>query len=336
MLLSLLFMTISWLLTKVFCSLARDTRLMDKPNERSMHVFPTIRGGGLIFIGLFLLFLLFQIIRNPFHLIELPTLFLSTLLIAAIGFIDDLNNLSAKTKFIVQAIATLPILVFIKPEVLDLGLLTLTNQWLILPFLFFTILWAINHFNFMDGLDGFCAIQAIFLLSGYAIFLSVTDAFELQTICFVLITTLLVFLVFNFPPAKLFMGDIGSTSLGFVTIVIAIIAQNQKGIPIIYWFILNGIFLFDSTVTLIRRVIHKEKWFTPHKLHAYQRLKQAGVSTRTILFAQAMINSLLLIIALLALNKLIGLISLLVLMSGLLLTVYLATESLLPMFKERG
>ena len=73
------------------------------------------------------------------------------------------------------------------------------------------------------------------------------------------------------------MGDIGSATLGLITFSIALIAQQQCQIPILYWFMLNGLFLFDATSTLIRRMIKREKWFAPHRKHAYQRLRQSGI-----------------------------------------------------------
>lgn len=142
----------------------------------------------------------------------------------------------------------------------------------------------------MDGMDGLCALQAIFLLAAYAFLLSLHPAAIYEQFCWVLISSLIGFLFFNFPPAKLFMGDVGSASLGLITFAIAVIGQQKFQIPILYWFILNGLFLFDATVTLLRRVINNEKWFVAHRKHAYQRLKLYGVGARTILFWQAVIN----------------------------------------------
>ena len=234
----------------------------------------------------------------------------------------------------IQCLVALLISVFIRTEILDFGLFTFSTQYLIVPFLFFAVIWAINHFNFMDGLDGFCASQALFLFVAYALLFGFHNAMLYQDFCFVLIFSIIGFLTFNFPPAKLFMGDIGSASLGLITFGIAVIAQQKYQIPILYWFLLNGLFLFDATVTLIRRIINKEKWFAAHRKHAYQRLKQFGVDTRVILLGQIVINSSFLIgVLLFHFNKL-GLGMLLLFFFGLILAVYLLIERLFPMYKK--
>ncbi|HAT8358264.1 TPA: glycosyl transferase, partial [Legionella pneumophila] len=261
---------VSAILTKLFALFAQHTKLIDIPNERNLHSRPTVRGGGVVFIGLSL-FCWFFICNSQFFLTLEQFIFsIAIILIATISFIDDFYNLSVKIRFFFQCLIAFLIVIFILPSQLDFGLFLFENTYLIAFFLFFAVIWAINHFNFMDGLDGFCASQAIFLLAAYALFLNSAGSLIYQDFCLILISSLAGFLIFNFPPAKIFMGDVGSASLGLITFFIAIIAQKNYQIPILYWFILNSLFLFDSTVTLIRRIINYEKWFSPHKKHAYQ------------------------------------------------------------------
>ncbi|HAT9400262.1 TPA: glycosyl transferase, partial [Legionella pneumophila subsp. pneumophila] len=281
---------VSAILTKLFALFAQHTKLIDIPNERNLHSRPTVRGGGVVFIGLSL-FCWFFICNSQFFLTLEQFIFsIAIILIATISFIDDLYNLSVKIRFLFQCLIAFLTVIFIAPSQLDFGLLLFENTYLIAFFLFFAVIWAINHFNFMDGLDGFCASQAIFLLAAYAFFFNSAGSLVYQEFCLILISSLAGFLIFNFPPAKIFMGDVGSASLGLITFFIAIIAQKNYQIPILYWFILNSLFLFDSTVTLIRRIINHEKWFSPHKKHAYQRLKQLGINSRFILLGQTIIN----------------------------------------------
>ncbi|HEN4771621.1 TPA: glycosyltransferase family 4 protein, partial [Legionella pneumophila] len=281
---------VSAILTKLFALFAQHTKLIDIPNERNLHSRPTVRGGGVVFIGLSL-FCWFFICNSQFFLTLEQFIFsIAIILIATISFIDDFYNLSVKIRFFFQCLIAFLIVIFILPSQLDFGLFLFENTYLIAFFLFFAVIWAINHFNFMDGLDGFCASQAIFLLAAYALFLNSAGSLIYQDFCLILISSLAGFLIFNFPPAKIFMGDVGSASLGLITFFIAIIAQKNYQIPILYWFILNSLFLFDSTVTLIRRIINYEKWFSPHKKHAYQRLKQLGINSRFILLGQTIIN----------------------------------------------
>ena len=334
--LSLLFFTASIGLTKVYCILAQNTKLMDKPNERSLHATPTVRGGGVIFIGLFLCFLPLECYFTQSSFTSQLVLFFSVALLGLISFFDDLYTLSAKPRFIVHAMVAGLVAAFMRPEILDFGLFFLTNKYIITMFLFFTMLWAINHFNFMDGLDGFCGSQALFLFVSYALLFSFNGAIFYQDLCLMLILGLLGFLVFNFPPAKLFMGDVGSATLGLISFTIAIIAQQKYQTPILYWFILNSLFLFDATITLLRRVLNKEKWFSAHRKHAYQRLKQLGIDTRFILLGQLVINSSLLIAVLLLYMQKIDLSVVLVFIIVTLLVTYSFIEKLHPMFEVRA
>lgn len=328
------FIVFSAALIKLFCVLAQNTRLMDKPNNRSLHLIPTIRGGGVVFIGLSLASLPILCYYTHTPLGDQYILLISIILLATISFFDDLYCLSAKPRFLVQCLVALLIALFMRPEKLDFILFSLANPYLIIAFLFFAVIWAINHFNFMDGLDGFCASQAIFLLAAYAFFLSFHPALIYQDFCLVLISSLLGFLIFNFPPAKIFMGDVGSASLGLITFSIAVIAQQKYQIPILYWFLLNSLFLFDATLTLVRRILKKEKWFAPHRKHAYQRLKQFGVSSRMILLGQIVINVVFLLLVLLFQENKLNLMLLILLQLGIMWLIYSLIEKRFPMFQN--
>lgn len=334
LILSLVFLTLSAVLTKVFCRLAQDTRLMDKPNGRSMHSKPTIRGGGLVFIGLALLSLPLLAYLTQTAFLNQWVLMLCIVLVASVSFLDDLYHLSVKPRFLVQAVAALLIALFIRPEQLNFGLFSISYPVLIIPFVFVLALWAINHFNFMDGLDGFCASQALFLFAAYAVLFALHGAAFYQGFCLVLSCSLIGFLIFNFPPAKLFMGDIGSATLGLITFCIALIGQQQYEIPILYWFMLNGLFLFDATCTLIRRIIKKEKWSTPHRKHAYQRLRQSGITVRMILLGQVLINSSFFLFVSLLNMRVFDSGLLILLQMGVIFLIYYLIEKIFPMFQS--
>lgn len=316
--------------------IAQDTRLMDKPNERSLHVSPTVRGGGIVFIGLSLIGVMFSAFYYHSNWTPILVLILTTLWIAGVSVLDDLFHLPVKPRFIVQAFTAAFISLAFLSGHLDFGLFQWTNPCLLYCTLFIVVLWSVNHFNFMDGLDGFCASQALFLFSAYAILFGIYHAYDYQTFCYILIACLSGFLIFNFPPAQLFMGDVGSASLGLITIVIALIGQQRYQIPMIYWFILNGLFLFDSSVTLLRRMINKEQWLAPHRSHAYQRLKQFGINTPGILLGQLIIN----ILSLLSISLLhfgwVNLITVLIFQLSILLGAYLVVENIFPMYRKQN
>ncbi|RUR20240.1 glycosyltransferase family 4 protein [Legionella sp. km535] len=329
--LSCIFLLLSYACTKLFCKLAQNSRLIDRPNDRTLHLKPTVRGGGLVFIGLALISLPYLCYLNAVSLVDWAGLLIGVILLAAISFLDDLNHLSVTIRFAVQCVVALVISVFFRPEHLDFIIFSLSNDYVIFVFVFFTVIWAINHFNFMDGLDGFCALQAMFLLACYFILFYFYQATVYQDFCFILISALFAFLIFNFPPAKLFMGDIGSASLGLIIFSLALIGQQKYQIPLLYWFLLNGLFLFDSTITLVRRIANKERWFAPHRKHAYQRLKQYGMDTRFILLGQLIINVIIGFLVLYSVNHSINSVLLIVVVLLLLNSAYYAIEKIYPM-----
>lgn len=312
--------------------MAQGTRLMDKPNNRSMHSKPTVRGGGVIFIGLSLISIpvLCYLTQTPFH--EQFIFMLSILMIAAVSFADDLFTLSVKPRFLIQCVAAGLVAWFMKPEQLDFSLFSISYSFLIIPFVFVLVLWSINHFNFMDGLDGFCASQALFLCASYAVLFGLHGASFYQGFCFALAAGLVGFLMFNFPPAKLFMGDVGSATLGLISFCIALIGQQKFQIPILFWFMLNSLFLFDATLTLIRRMLRKEKWSMPHKKHAYQRLRQSGITVPVILLGQLVLNSSFFILVILLNMDLFFPFYVILLQIGLVVLVYCLIEKIFPMF----
>lgn len=322
---------ISFFCTKLFCNYAQNSKLMDKPNDRTLHLKPTVRGGGVVFIGLTLLVLPFIWYFTGTYYKEWMPLLLCILLIAGVSFCDDLYDLSIKIRLGVQCIVAFIVAVLMKPEKLDFVLFSLTHDYLIIPLIFFMVIWAINHFNFMDGLDGFCALQAIYLLACYFFLFNLHHALAYQEFCWVLICCLTGFLFFNFPPAKIFMGDVGSASLGLIIFSMALIAQKKYQIPVIYWFMLNSLFLFDSTITLLRRVMNKERWFAPHRKHAYQRLKQFGLDTRLILLAQLIINGLIGCLVLLSWTQKVTVLCALFMLTLILFSYYFIVERIYPM-----
>ncbi|SQG89604.1 alpha-N-acetylglucosaminyltransferase [Legionella pneumophila subsp. pascullei] len=329
--LSVIFILSSIVCTKLFCGIAQNSKLIDKPNDRTLHLKPTVRGGGIVFIGLSLLILpVIWYFTGTFYK-ESVFLLLCILLIAGVSFFDDIYDLPIKIRLGVQCIVAFILAVFMRPEKLDFILFSLNHDYIIIPFIFFMVIWAINHFNFMDGLDGFCTLQAIYLLACYFILFNVHHALAYQEFCWVLICSLAGFLFFNFPPAKIFMGDVGSASLGLIIFSMALIAQQKYQIPVIYWFMLNSLFLFDSSVTLLRRMMNKERWFAPHKKHAYQRLKQYGIDTRFILLIQLTVNGVIGVIVLLSwIQKITEPFALLLLIICL-ISYYLWIEKLYPM-----
>lgn len=240
-------------------------------NERSSHTTPTPHGGGIAlaitwFIGLFYLFITNQIEQNLFYAL------LFGAVISIVSFFDDIYELSPKIRLMVQAIVAIGGLYFLGGfETLTFGIFDLQNLIFTNIFAFFMIIWFINLYNFLDGINGYAGSEAIFLsIAGFILFSG--NHF------LVLSVAVLGFLYWNWNKAKIFMGDVGSTLLGYNIAIFTIYYANEESTNFWIWIILFGVYWFDATLTLIRRKLNKEKLSQAHKKHGYQRLTQAGWS----------------------------------------------------------
>jgi len=164
-------------------------------------------------------------------------------------------------------------------ESLEFGLFSIQNQILTNIFAFFMVLWFINLYNFLDGIDGYAGSEAVFL--GIAGFLLFGGSHFL-----VLVFAVLGFLVWNWHKAKIFMGDVGSTLLGYNIAIFTLYYANTESSNLWVWITLFGLFWFDATLTLYRRYKNDEKLSQAHKKHAYQRLTQSVWShSRVVVFS---------------------------------------------------
>lgn len=232
--------------------IANKYKIIDLPNNRSSHKLPTPRGGGVVVaiisqLTIILLYLLELLSGNIFLALS------CSFILAILGFIDDLINLSIKIRlffqFIISFIALLSILfIFFSPcgsQFLGLGLRFLRAESLGLGLgalgilkllgLLFLLVWSINLFNFMDGTDGLAGVEAIFVLclGGILIYL-ITNNIHFSSYLFLISFIILGFLKFNWPPAKIFMGDAGSYFLGFLIGISALISHYIYGVSLFY------------------------------------------------------------------------------------------------------
>ncbi len=254
-------------------SIARKKAILDIPNHRSSHTMPTPRGGGVavvtaFFIGIVLLLIQAEIDPQLFNALVMG------LIIAATGFWDDLSDLPASFRLAVQigcAIAALWLLSF--------------SGWLLI-FALPLIVWFTNLFNFLDGTDGYVASEAIFLgIAGWLLYH--------EAIFLVLVAAALGFLPFNWQKASIFMGDVGSTFLGFI-IGVLLIYYAKDLTQLLIWLTLTLPFWFDATYTLIRRLLNGEKVTQAHRKHLFQRMVRSGISHRMTALSLSFINLLIL------------------------------------------
>lgn len=246
----------SWLILKIIIPYLRNF-LSKKPDRRSSHIKDTPTGGGIAICLVSITGCFLYGNYLPFFCFPL----------ALVGLVDDRFNLPVKTRFLFQFLTVFYLwkVFFIKN--FYLGDLFLINKILLMIFIIFCSLSIINFSNFMDGIDGIVAscFSLIFL---FAFFL---NGFNLIPI----IGALLGFLLWNWEPAKVFMGDIGSTFLG--SIFVGILMQSSLT-NIISLVLISSPLMLDAIFCIFRRLLNKEKIFNAHRLHLYQRLCQAGWS----------------------------------------------------------
>lgn len=291
---------LSLIFVRLFCRYAWVRGLLDIPNERSSHQVITPRGGGIVFVLLWLaslsLALFFDMLSFKDWLFFVPT----TAIISLLGFWDDHQELSAQIRLLIQAIIAF-ICIYILDGLPTLHLFKQSALWLgwfgyIIGVV--GIVWSVNLYNFMDGIDGVAGIEALFVFSIGGLLFLLSGQPHMALITWAMVMGVAGFLVWNWPEARVFMGDVGSYCLGFLVAILSIIGDRLYNIPIALWIILFGVFWFDATVTLIRRLILKKHWATPHRDHACHRLQAAGFTHQQILTGVIVLNIILAIVAL--------------------------------------
>lgn len=259
-------------------------KVLDIPNERSSHSIPTPRGGGLVIVSVCLVF--YFIFLQLFSF-EIPWVyFLGGMIVAGISWVDDLISVSVVWRFLCHSFAAgITVWGLGFSEIFYIPLIgTLKFGTAAFLIWFIWILWLINAYNFMDGIDGIAGIQALIAGIGWA-FLG--NFWQLEAIEFygaVLSAASFGFLLHNWQPARVFMGDVGSAFLGYTFAVLPLlaadqtVAANSTTLPIgilLVWF-----FVFDPFVTIIRRLLRGERIWQAHREHIYQKFVKSGFSHR--------------------------------------------------------
>lgn len=262
----------SYLLTFGIKKYAEQKSIIDIPNIRSSHKYPTPRGGGLSFLIIFLfsvvLIKYFDIIQLSFNHYE----FFSLGIIGLLGFCDDRISLSPYLRLIVQFIAVCIFLISLLPiSPLVTKILVIKGIPLNILILFYLV-WLINLYNFMDGINGIASLEAVSVSLGMVFVYWLTDNLDLIPKLLILVAAVLGFLFWNFPKAKIFMGDAGSNFLGLIIGMFSVQSLMVDSQLIWSWFVLLGVFIVDASITLLRRFFNGEKIYLAHCNHAYQHL----------------------------------------------------------------
>ena len=267
---------ISIVCTKLIIKNAAKLGLVSEPTERCAHVNPTPSGGGLAFVVSYLaiISLLYSwgyVSGNIILGIGLGGFF-----IALIGFLDDSLHLSVKVRLLTQTlIITTTLIVFAPLPSIQLFGIELNSLWMSWGLITLLLVWWLNLFNFMDGIDGLASLETLCILVSAIILIGVHRVLSNEGMLIIfLIASLLGFLGYNWAPAKIFMGDAGSTFLGYVLGMIALLTIINGSLNPWAWLILSGVFWVDATITLLRRMLQGERWYQAHQSHTYQRVSR--------------------------------------------------------------
>ncbi|MDZ7736192.1 MAG: glycosyltransferase family 4 protein [Gammaproteobacteria bacterium] len=264
---------------------ALQRSLIDVPNDRSSHTVPTPRGGGLSLALAYLLGLLllhFHTDLQPAYVIPLGM----GLFVAAVGWREDHRHIPQLWRGLLYlSAAALAVIAAGGLPVIDLGVVSLHWGHIGSVLAVLGIAWLTNLYNFMDGADALAGLQAVTagLAGGLMFFWAGAPGPAL--VALILAGAAAGFLCWNWPPAKIFMGDVGSCLLGFAFGVLALVGELQGTVPVLVWLILLSFFVWDATLTLAARILAGENWYQAHRAHAYQRLLQMGWSHRRLALA---------------------------------------------------
>jgi len=282
---------LAWLMTAMLRRYALSRSLLDIPNERSSHTLATPRGGGLSFVITFLVAL--SVLGGWGYVT--PSVLVSLLgaggLVALVGFMDDHGHIAARWRLLGHFIAAGWGLFWIGglPPITIFGV-PLSAAWLSIIIGLLYLVWLLNLYNFMDGIDGIASIEAICVCLGGSLLYWLTGHAQEAVLPMLLAATVAGFLVWNFPPARIFMGDAGSGFLGIVLGLLALMAGWINPLLFWGWLILLGVFVLDATFTLARRLLRGDKVYQAHRSHAYQYASRRYAGHRPVSLAVAALN----------------------------------------------
>ena len=258
--------------TWLYLRFALNKKILDIPNNRSSHSTPTPSGGGVGFVltlavGMMVL-LITGLVESGYLLLYAPLLSL-----ALVGYLDDRHQLPIFWRLLAQILVVLIVLASLDPGTFLIGA-PLMLVLLVTLVAGFYMLWLINLFNFMDGIDGIASVQFITVLGGALVLIMLKipeQDYRDISLHIILLGAVAGFMLWNWEPAKIFMGDTGSLLLGAWIALASLETAQREWISIYSWLILMGVFITDASYTLLSRLLAGEKFYQAHRSHAYQR-----------------------------------------------------------------
>ena len=282
----------SWLLTALVRRYALREGVIDLPNARSSHSLPTPRGGGLAIVVVALA-IVAAIVMLDLTADQLLPISVALAAFAILGWLDDRYDLSVALRLVIQLLLASLVVAWLLPVADKLS----GSAWLIGTASVVWVVWMANLYNFMDGIDGIAGVETLVLGLVIGLWFGSAGDTALAIFCLGLAGAALGFLLWNWAPARIFMGDVGSVSLGACFALLALVGTFQYEFPFIAFLVLYGVFVADASLTLLRRLWRGEKWWQAHRSHYYQRAVQSGLSHARVSSVVFVINLLLAVIA---------------------------------------
>lgn len=267
----------SWGLTFAMRKWALSRNAVVHPSQRCSHTVPTPHGGGIAIALVALALTIPFAVSDWAPDLSMVAMLLLGLTMLGVGVWDDFGDLPAKLRLFVHllvvalgmmAVPSLPVFSVLGYEVDS------SSAFLLWPVLLLGWAWLINLYNFMDGIDGLAAVQAIVVLGGMALNFAIWGPQTWMWVCLLTLAAVLGFVVWNWPPARIFMGDGGSGFLGFALGFMMLLSAATTTVSMWSWIILLTLFIADATTTLLVRFFTGQNVLDAHRLHAYQKLAQ--------------------------------------------------------------
>jgi len=279
----LLILLLSHLGVGVFLRWAKKRQILDIPNDRSLHIHPVPRGGGIVIVFFSVTgFAISWMFGSTWPHQPIFSYLIGAIVITAVSWLDDLRPLPNRIRFAAHSLSAILVILgsgyWHKVVLPFLGELPL--GWFGLLITFFWIVGLTNAYNFMDGIDGIAGGQAVVAGTGWTVLGCLIDQPPVAMLGLLLASSSLGFLWHNWPPARIFMGDVGSAFLGYTFAVLPVIAAKDDPRFVLIGVLLVWPFVFDASFTFFRRLRKGENVFTAHRSHLYQRLVIAGHSHR--------------------------------------------------------
>jgi len=286
----LIFFSLAFGFTYFMRAYALKKNIIDNPNDRSSHSVPTPRGGGVAVVCSYLLALAVLMYSQQLEVHIGITLIIAGFMIALLGFLDDHGHINSMLRLAIHFFVAIGIVVSLGgfTEVTVFNGLKLGFIANIIAVLF--LVWLLNLYNFMDGINGIASIEAITTTVSMAILYYLLNISLSLDLLWLLAACVFGFLLWNFPKAKIFMGDACSGFLGLTLGILALIALKENLPLFCAWIICLGVFIVDATYTLIKRVLNGYKMYDAHRSHSYQILSRKWNSHTPVTLAIAAVN----------------------------------------------